>query len=428
MKYAFLALLFLCLGSVVLASDHSGIIVTLCSNCSAAPTQAPTKAPTPTPAPTGVPTPAPTPPPPTATPTPSTGNAQTADPNANSHARAELAWLISQEGATTHHMSQSSQGVVRDQQSTLANEIVGDGNQWPGMMGVDYCNAAWGGHDSSPCIFGSGSPTNASAIAGWAQHALVLMRMDYPNPKINPHNLSANALGHPGNNAGTGCFGGGSDNNDPGAAYDCTGGMNAAYVDQMLITGSAANIQWHQELDQYVGGMLDLQNRGIVIIVGQFQEAANTAFWYGPQLTGGQQANLFIQTEQYFESKGVHNVLWSHCILAGVGGYPGNQWVDVEGIDLYPAGNGGGIAPQYNDVVGFGKPIIIEEYEAAQTGVFPGVLSNFIPRSGYAGMPRVVGMNQWTFRPNPNTKYGDTSWVPMLNESYSSLARNQPAF
>lgn len=422
MRYAFLALLFLCLGSVVLASDHTGVILTLCAGPAC--THVATATPAPTPAPTGQPTPPPTPPPPPTpapTPTPSTGNSTTADPNANSHARAELAWLISQEGAGSHHVSQASQGVVKLQISTLSNEIAGDGNQWPGMMGVDYCNAAWGDHSTGPCSFGSDS--NNSAKQGWAHHALVLMRMDYPNPKINPNNQSANALGYAGSNRGTACFGGGADNNDPGAAYDCTGGMNAAYVQQMITPGSAANTQWHQELDQYVGGLLDLQNSGVVVIIGQFQEADSTAFWYGPQLTSSQQATLFIQTEQYINSRGVHNVLWSHCILAGVSGYPGNQYVDIEGIDLYPAANGGNyIAPQYNSVVGFGKPIIVEEYQASQTGVFSGVLSNFHL------MPKVVGMNQWTFRPNPNTNYGDTSWVPMLNNSYSSLAVNQPAF
>lgn len=390
------------------------------------PTPTPTPAPTaaPTNQPTASPTPSPTPKP-TASPTPGNGNSTTADPQANSHARAELAWLIQQENSGgNHHVSQSSQGVVKLQVATLSQQISGDGGNWPGMMGVDYCNAAWGDHTTGPCSFGSGSDSNVAAKQGWAQHAIVVFRMDFPNPKINPNNQSANALGHPGNNAGTACPGGGGDNNDPGAAYDCTGGMNAAYVQQMLTAGTAANTQWHQELNQWVSGFQDLQNNGIVVIAGMFQEADSTAFWWGPQLTGSQQANLFIQTEQYFESQGLHNILYSHCILAGVSGYPGNQWVDVEGVDLYPAANGGNfIAPQYNDVVGFGKPIVVEEYQPAQNGVYPGVLSNFS-----FGMPKVVGMNEWTFRPDPKTNQGDNSWQSMLNETYSSLAKNQPAF
>lgn len=382
---------------------------------------------TPTPTPSGSPTATPS-----ATPTPVNGSANTVDPNAIPQTKAELAWLQSLTTiGNAHHLIQGGVQVIRScvntggnigcAQMTSAN-YAGNGNQYYGMDGEDPANAAWGDKTTSPCSFGSGSDWYTMIMAAHSRGEIIMTEPNYPNPATNPNCESANAIGE---TSGTPCPGGGADSNDPGASYDCGGGMNESYAEQMVTPGTTQYNNWLHEMSLYVPDLLAFQAQGITIIWDSFGELDGTALWWGPGLQGGTQIALKKLEESYFESQGVHNLLYDYTTISpDTNGYPGNQYIDLTGWDGYPP-YVGGVDPHYSALVGFDKPMVMPEWtgQPSQTCSYMSTAETY--------MPDFVAM-RWFRGQNPGSQKDDAgSWsacVNSVNFPYDIMQPNVPGF
>lgn len=123
-----------------------------------------------------------------------------------------------------------------------------------------------------------------------------------------------------------------------------------------LVSGTWENKWFYSQMDKVVSVLLKLQDAGIVATWRPFHEAAGNAmlksgaswatawFWWG---AGG--ADTYKQLWQtmfnYFQSKGVHNLIWvwtsqnyngdSTQYDNDAAWYPGDAYVDIVGRDLY---------------------------------------------------------------------------------------------
>lgn len=118
--------------------------------------------------------------------------------------------------------------------------------------------------------------------------------------------------------------------------------------------GTWENKWFYKQMDKTCSVLLQLQNAGIVALWRPFHEAAGNAcaktwhgtawFWWGAD--GAENYRRLWQTMfTYFQSKGIHNLIWNWC-TQNYGGdessynndadyYPGDGYVDMVCRDLY---------------------------------------------------------------------------------------------
>lgn len=118
--------------------------------------------------------------------------------------------------------------------------------------------------------------------------------------------------------------------------------------------GSWENKYFYKQMDKTCAVLLKLQNAGIAALWRPFHEAAGnyyaktytgtTWFWWGydgPEYY----VKLWRLMYTYFQSKGIHNLIWNWTTQNANGDdtkygydtayYPGDDYVDIVGIDLY---------------------------------------------------------------------------------------------
>jgi mannan endo-1,4-beta-mannosidase len=140
-------------------------------------------------------------------------------------------------------------------------------------------------------------------------------------------------------------------------------------VDSILKTGTALNIEWFHRLDTVAGYLKELDSAGIPVLWRPFHENNGAFFWWGQQ---PRFKELWQQMYHYYvDSLHLDNLLWvySMCYF-GQGDtwidslYPGAQYADVLGADIYPGSYGQDYAPWiYGTLLAKanGKPIGISE-------------------------------------------------------------------
>lgn len=434
-KYAMIASVLLALsGGVAYASNYIGLIVSICGNhCTPVPT--PTPSPTPTPQPGGGCT--------------AWDGTQSVDPNLNAVACNEFKFLYNQERVgSSGHMMQAAQiqfgnscfGITgaTDCQTAWNTQTSANTNNLPlGMVAVDPCSINQAGAGTRVCSFGPGSTANQMAKIAWNAGAIVNSHMDATNPIVDWNNLP-----NPGSNI-TQCAGGGAPNvNDVaawGTIYDCNNNSGESwtqYVTNMIKAGTTENSHWNTELNNFATSWIDLQNAGVVVVLGPFQEWDGSAMWHAEgQIAPSLLGQVELYDEHYWESQGIHNLIYMNATLGGTpSNLPGGcgAW-DMLGWDSYanlPAGPS--VNGQYsNNVQGSsacGKKNIpqgIMEYET-QRGAFDNIDQNANPV-----MPNEVFANVWsigtggrqgrTLNPPGGSANNtiDPSWPNLIRDNYT---------
>jgi beta-mannanase len=159
----------------------------------------------------------------------------------------------------------------------------------------------------------------------------------------------------------------------------CTGGSSTdmnltstCNLRTMVQTGTDANRRWNAILDTAANGLLELQAAGVSVIWRPLHEMNGGWFWW--TTTGEEFRALWIYMFNYFQAKGLNNLLWAYSPNSAtqwsIGRlrdmYPGTQYVDIVGLDKYrPLAedplqfNAWG---EYDFLVGTGKPFALLEY------------------------------------------------------------------
>ncbi|MCD8209190.1 MAG: Ig-like domain-containing protein [Bacteroidales bacterium] len=145
--------------------------------------------------------------------------------------------------------------------------------------------------------------------------------------------------------------------------YDTTGKFKASNV---LVDGTWENTVAKADLDKIADYILLLQNAGIPLIWRPLHEAAgnvyNTTFsggtawfWWGADGAATYRA-LWKFMFDYFAEKGVRNLIWVWTTQttteadADYAYYPGDDYVDIVGRDVYNESGASNLASQFNNV------------------------------------------------------------------------------
>lgn len=189
---------------------------------------------------------------------------------------------------------------------------------------------------------------------------------------------------------------------------------------------SAAKISYRQELTKVALALKQLQDNGVVVLWRPFHEMNGNWFWWGTD--GGRRAtnteaykNLWKDMYNTFVNEyGLKNLIWVYTpnkqnkytsTLQAT--YPGAQYVDVVGIDMYTPRP---VFPDYEDLKAFNKPIVVGEVgpTAAGYGTFDEMDLIDLLRGKAAYFLQWNGWDQAKIgiRDNPNFK-------KMMNQPYS---------
>ncbi len=141
-----------------------------------------------------------------------------------------------------------------------------------------------------------------------------------------------------------------------GSGVTCTPSETTFKAKNVFTSGTWENKWFYQEVDKVVAVLEKLQDAGIVAVWRPFHEAAGNAelksgaswgkswFWWG--YDGADTYKKLWQTLfDYFQSKGIHNLIWEWTTQNYNGDasaynnddnwYPGDKYVDIIGRDLY---------------------------------------------------------------------------------------------
>jgi mannan endo-1,4-beta-mannosidase len=180
------------------------------------------------------------------------------------------------------------------------------------------------------------------------------------------------------------------------------------YVDfgQLLDAGTSLNSWLNSQLEIEAANLQALADADIPVVYRPFQEmngdpGPNCPWWACKP--GGEYISFWIYVQSYLiNKKGLHNLLFLWSPNGGYASpplqtwYPGDQYVDMVGIDVYDHGTdlSGYPASHYNEVVALtNKPFVLAEFGSCSKcdATCPaidwlGLLSNiemFMPRTVY---------------------------------------------
>jgi mannan endo-1,4-beta-mannosidase len=297
---------------------------------------------------------------------------QPANANAEPGARALLNYFQGLSGAPSSHIvSGQFSNFGRGANLRLATAISEKTGHWPAIIGVDYADFGSGGLDTKR--------PNQAALAYWKQGGLVTISAHLYDP--------ANIEG---------------------------GGLRDKNVDlaSLLAPEGETHVRWMHELDLIAAGLKELDDAGVVVLWRPFHEMNGAWFWWGakdPETF----VKVWRQMFDYFtQTKGLNNLIWVYAPNHGSNAaayYPGDQYVDLVGLDAYTDYVDQQHIKGYAAVSALPKPFGFTEYgpygpsnppgDYDYTRFLDGVKSNF-PRTCFF----MCWNAKWSLAENNNTK------------------------
>ncbi|HZZ20276.1 MAG TPA: glycosyl hydrolase [Opitutaceae bacterium] len=200
--------------------------------------------------------------------------------------------------------------------------------KWLGLISGDYYHYD---HKGDPV-----TTFNASAISYWKAGGLVLLNLHMPNP----------TTGKP--------------------VYDLTG----LDTEGLLKPGTPTNAALMRALGKIAAGIRELRDAGVVVILRPYHESGGDWFWWcsGYKLSHRQVVDLWRFTHDYLEkTEGLHNIVWlfesGQPDVPVKLNYPGDDYVDIVGQDVYLNEPGGKpVIDAYDTLVGTGKLVSMSEF------------------------------------------------------------------
>lgn len=122
-------------------------------------------------------------------------------------------------------------------------------------------------------------------------------------------------------------------------------------INKALQEGTAENVIIKADLDKVANYLLLLQQANIPVLWRPLHEAAGAWFWWGAK--GAEPCKeLWKFMFETFENKGLNNLIWVWTAEAGdTEWYPGDEYVDIIGRDIYNKMNANDMQGEYNDLV-----------------------------------------------------------------------------
>lgn len=163
-----------------------------------------------------------------------------------------------------------------------------------------------------------------------------------------------------------------------------------SFSDLYANSSTAAYKNWHADLDKKAQWLKEMQDAGITVLLRPFHEMNGNWMWWANR-DQMQFKKLWQELFNYFTfTKGLNNLLWVYApnrVNDGSGYkaadyyYPGNDFVDIVGLDYYyfecrqSSCNEGVLSNigqnGYNDLVLLGKPFALTEFGPGSGGSEP---------------------------------------------------------
>lgn len=266
---------------------------------------------------------------------------QTADPNATAAAKAVLTFIASLPGRSGarvlsgQSIGHTNVGALEGFQKYFVELEKRDGHS-AAILNVDYGSEEFSAYKITEI--------NKTIIGHWRAGGLVTISIHPRNP-----------------------WTGG------GVRELARGGVD--YLD-VVKPGSASNRRWMKNMQVIADGLTELRDAGVVVLWRPLHEMNGDFYWWSMGSHDGrasaeEYAAFWRDLFQYLTvTRGLKNLLWVYSANAQVNEkvlptdyyYPGNDVVDIVGLDIYAntldlvnAGNG------YDRLVALGKPFAITE-------------------------------------------------------------------
>lgn len=137
-----------------------------------------------------------------------------------------------------------------------------------------------------------------------------------------------------------------------GNAWDVS---DSTTVSQVVTDGTPVNkmmIEWIGKTADFIGNLKDAEGNRIPVLYRPWHEHTGGWFWWGAANCSPEDyKKLWSMTRKVFDEKGIDNVVWVYSPdkvysdEAYIERYPGDDLIDVMGIDIYGFGAEDGIEP-----------------------------------------------------------------------------------
>ncbi len=223
------------------------------------------------------------------------------------------------------HAAMPGSNYLHESNRKLFTELEESSGRSIGMLGLDYAQLA----DKNKKI--DLSRTNQLLIEQWKKGGLVTVSWHARNPWTGNGSRDASIKGK---------------------------------ISDLWKPGKKAHAKWMAELDQVAAALAELQNAGVVVIWRPLHESNGKSFWWS-KATPEEFRQLWIQVFDYLtKEKKLNNLIWVYSVLARgkeAVNYPGPEYVDMTGLDLYAPGLESA-KTSYDKLVALGKPFGLTEY------------------------------------------------------------------
>lgn len=144
--------------------------------------------------------------------------------------------------------------------------------------------------------------------------------------------------------------------------------------DALVSYGSSLNSTLRSMLDPIADYFNELEDEDVVVLWRPYHEINGSWFWWGTGTTE-QIKELWRYTFNYLTTtKGCHNLIWVYSAAATPyfrtvdSCYPGNDYVDITGLDYYGNYTMSTVAPYFNTLAALGKPVALTEFGPCDSG------------------------------------------------------------
>ena len=265
-----------------------------------------------------------------------------ANPNASAAARAVLEYF---HGLPNKPDKRIVSGQFLDHGANASLDEIAEAHKksgrWVGMIGGDYYG---GGPSLGPDSFykdpqwtqdANWAETNPLLIDYWKRGGLVTLCLHAPNPQtgnsswLNKHKDTIN-------------------------------------LTDVVTPGRPGYDAWMHQLDCVARGLQELEDEGVVVLFRPFHEMNGFWFWWGSMNTPAEFVKLWRHTFDYLtHTKKLDNLLWVYSASARsdcLDFYPGNEYVDMVGVDSYGKTMAQIRKDGYSQLVALGKPFGLTEF------------------------------------------------------------------
>jgi mannan endo-1,4-beta-mannosidase len=319
--------------------------------------------------------------------------AQPANPEANAKAKTVLAYIHSLEPRTDKRVLSGQFSNFGDRASLrLANQIHEKSGHWPAILGVDYLGGRAGIRTDV---------ADRAAIDYWNAGGLVTVSTHLYDPTKTWTNR-------------------------PEGLRDKGVDLNV-----LLDPNTEAHTNWMHELDLVADGLNELKTNGVVVLWRPFHEMNGDWFWWDgkdPETF----KKLWRQMFDYFtQTRKLDNLLWVYGPNHGRNTavyYPGDQYVDIVGLDAYTDFVDTDHIHGYPEIAKINKPFGFSEFgphgasdppgDYHYTNLINGIRANF-PRTVF-----FMSWNaKWSLASNSNvTELLNDPWIVNREDLPKGLA------